>query len=599
MKEQIMFTKQDLHHIPLEKQDSMIEKLSLLYGNKEAMKLLVDIDQLINKHLEQKPTREEDYIHWLNEEQVVLITYGDQIKEDAKPPLQSLFEFLQSRTGDVLTGIHILPFYPYSSDDGFSVIDFEEVNPELGTWEDITRLSQKYNVMFDYAVNHISQHSEWFKEYLNCNSAYENYFIEKPADYDARPVTRPRPWSLLHEFQRANGEVKYIWTTFSQDQIDLNYKNPALALKMLEILLFYTRQGARMIRMDAVGYLWKEDGTSCINLPQTHSFVQLMRDILDIAAPATRIVTETNVPHEENVSYFGDGHNEAHMVYNFSLPPLVLNAFISRQISHLANWASILENENLTEDTGYFNFLASHDGIGLMPAQNLIPVPEIEEMVEKVRQRGGRVSMKTNTDGTQSPYELNINYFDALSDHHEDLETRIDRFIAAQAILLSFRGVPGIYIHSLLGSSNYYDSINPDDQMTYRSINRQKFYRNDIENALDNPGTQQHKIFNRFKGLIELRKKEKAFHPNARQRVLFFNEKILSLLRTSEDETEEILAMVNVADTEEIISMPMKKEIGTLTDLLTATTYTVPDIEQVEFNLKPNQVMWLKSYKQP
>ncbi len=413
--------------------------------------------------------------------QSILITYGDQLHDADQPPLRTLAEFCDTHLRGVVDGIHLLPFYPYSSDDGFSVIDYKQVNPALGTWDDVARVGQHFHLMFDGVINHISAQSEWFKAFLRDDPKYRDYFIVVEGDPDLSQVVRPRALPLLTEFTTPSG-VKKVWTTFSADQIDLNYANPDVLLDIIDVLLFYVAHGAELIRLDAIAYLWKEIGTSCLHLPQTHRVIQLLRAILDEVAPHVALITETNVPHQDNLSYFGDGHNEAQLVYNFALPPLTLHTFHTGDASALTQWAASLTLPS--DETTFFNFLASHDGIGLNPARGILRDDEITALVDRVVAHGGRVSYKSNPDGSTTPYELNINYFDALSDPNssEPLALQIDRFVAAHAIMLALSGVPGIYFHSLFGSRGWPEGVTITGQN--RTINRQKFDRAEVEREL-------------------------------------------------------------------------------------------------------------------
>ncbi|GIQ61615.1 sucrose phosphorylase [Paenibacillus cisolokensis] len=452
--------------IPEVKKKSMLEKLAFVYGEDKADAILEQLETIIADHM--AAYRAGVAKPHFDQTDVVVITYGDQIKEEGKPPLQSLNAFMAEHLKDAVSAVHILPFYPYTSDDGFSVVDYYQINPELGTWEDIQSFSANFELMFDAVINHISSKSPWFQRYLQGDAAYRNYFIEADPNADYSSVTRPRALPLLTEFDTAYGK-KHLWTTFSDDQIDLNYANEQVFLEIAKLLLFYTRKGARLLRFDAIGYIWKRLGESCIHLPEAHKIVQLFRDILDVASPGTIVITETNVPHKDNISYFGNGHNEAHMVYQFPLPPLTLHTMATGNVRKLASWASSLEP--ISKETAFFNFLASHDGIGVVPAKGILSDEEINYLVELVQRRGGFVSYKHNGDGTQSPYELNINYFDALSDADDDEDRKVSRFLAAQTILLSLAGVPGIYVHSLLGSRSDLKGVEATGR--YRSINRE------------------------------------------------------------------------------------------------------------------------------
>ncbi|MCK4260589.1 MAG: hypothetical protein KAX49_16550 [Halanaerobiales bacterium] len=310
---------------------------------------------------------------------------------------------------------------------------------------------------------------------MNGDENYQNYFIEADPKLDYSNVTRPRSLPLLTEFDTKHGK-KHLWTTFSADQVDLNYQNDEVFLEILKVLLFYVQMGARLIRLDAIGFMWKIIGTTCIHLDETHLLIKVYRKLVEAVSPECLIITETNVPHHENISYFGDGYDEAHMVYQFSLPPLTLHAFLLSTSKYLNCWAKTLSLPS--SKTSFFNFLASHDGIGMRPAQGLLPQEDIDVMVEIAKSKGGRVSYKTNEDGSQSVYELNINYFSALEDMNDTLQNNVTKFLCAHSILLTMVGMPAIYVHSLLGSVNDYETLQKTQQN--RSINRGKldFFRN-------------------------------------------------------------------------------------------------------------------------
>ncbi len=389
----------------IQKQQGIIEKLNVVYGEEKGHEIYHEIKKIVEAFIKHDTKNQADK-RWVSEKDVILITYGDQIKEVNKPPLESLHGFIKQYMEESISGIHILPFYPYTSDDGFSVTDYFQVNPDLGVWGHVEEMAQDFDLMFDAVINHISAKSEWFQEYINGNAAYEDFFIEADPALDYSSVRRPRALPLLSPYATSRG-TKYIWTTFSEDQIDLNYQSEKVLLKIIQLLFFYIAKGARYLRLDAIGFLWKEQNTSCIHLDKTHKIIQLFRDIFEAVAPDTVIITETNVPHKENISYLGDGSNEAHMVYQFPLPPLTLHTFLTGNARILLEWAEAISP--LSEQTTFFNFLASHDGIGVTPVKEILTEEEIEEMVEKVQEYGGYVSYKNNGNGTKSPYELNIN----------------------------------------------------------------------------------------------------------------------------------------------------------------------------------------------
>ncbi|HZQ09523.1 MAG TPA: sugar phosphorylase [Anaerolineae bacterium] len=456
----------------------------------------------------------------------LLITYADQVTAAGEPPLHTLANFLDTYARNIVSGVHILPFYPFSSDDGFSVMDYYAVNENFGTWADVERFQNHFELMVDGVINHASVQSAWFQKFLRGEPPYRDYFFVPPNDFDTSRVIRPRALPLLTTVQTAEGE-KRVWTTFSADQADLNYKNSELLLQILDVLLFYVARGARWLRLDAIAFLWKESGTTCLHLPQTHAIIQLIRAILDEIAPHVILISETNVAHADNISYFGDGTNEAHWVYNFALPPLTLYTLQTGDANVLARWAQAFKTPS--PQTSFFNFLASHDGIGLNPARGILDESEIDALVTRTLERNGLVGYKHNPDGSTSPYELNINYYDALAVPGEAEELSIARFLCSQAILLALRGVPGIYFHSLFGSRG--DRAGADASGIPRRVNRQKFVRADLERELERTDSRRAQILSIYSKFLQARREHPVFHPNAAQTILDDDARVFSVLR--------------------------------------------------------------------
>jgi glycosidase len=525
-------------------------QLTPIYGPDLSVQVAPHLKDLVDKYRRRIPTPAETS---LSERDSFLITYGDQVSENGKPHLQTLAEFCESHLKGMINGLHILPFFPSSSDDGFSVKDYRLVDPVLGSWNDLERMGNSFRLMFDAVINHASAQGEWFHAFLREEAPYQDYFVTVEGDPDLSQVVRPRSLPLLTEFQTASGKRR-LWTTFSADQVDLNFHNPAVLLEIYDILLTYAQRGAQFLRLDAIAYLWKEVGTPCILLPQTHAIIRLLRLVLDEVAPHIRLITETNVSHADNISYFGDGRNEAQLVYNFALPPLVLHTFRTGDSSILSAWTSGLDLPS--GQATFLNFLASHDGIGLNPVRGVLSRREIDSLVAQTLAHGGLISYKQDVDGTQSPYELNINFFDALSDpsSRESLEIQIARFMAAQAIMLSLRGVPGIYFHSLFGSRNWDKGVHL--KKYNRAINREKFARDELERQLADPASLRSQVFERYRRLLVQRIGSPAFHPNGLQKILDVGRGVFSVLRTSPDGSQHVLCLQNITARTQTVSLP-------------------------------------------
>ncbi len=564
--------------------------LRSLYGATVGRQTAAQVADLITgKHPEQTSPRETSA---LSERDALLITYADQVREHGIAPLRTLSTFCEKRLAGVVSGVHILPFYPWSSDDGFAVKDHFAVEPSYGTWEDIAALGQRFDLMFDAVLNHMSAQGGWFQRFLRDEPEFRDFFVAVQGDPDLSQVVRPRALPLLTEFQTARGPER-VWTTFSADQVDVNVKNPRVLLALLEVLLFYVAHGARFIRLDAIAYLWKEIGTPCLHLPQTHAVIQLMRAVLDEVAPHVQLITETNVPHADNISYFGDGTNEAQLVYNFALPPLVLHALLRGDATHLTRWARTLQAPS--DRTTFFNFLASHDGIGLNPVHGILPQAEIDFLVKRCQAHSGFISYKHNADGSKSPYEMNIVYFDALNDAAGggSLETHVNRFMAAQAIMLSLPGVPGIYFHSLFGSRN--DRAAALESGIKRRINRQKLTLAELEADLGRKRSLRTCVFGRYRVLLKARRSHAAFNPHAEQRVFEGDHRVFAVLRTAATCRDWVLCLHNVTNERVTVEITMTEvaSAAVWTEMLCQRPYPVSANGTISVRLRPYEVNWL------
>jgi sucrose phosphorylase len=517
---------------------------------------------------------------FFSQKDVVLITYGDSLRKEGELPLVSLRHFAENYLKGIISTIHFLPFFPWSSDDGFSVKDFHRIDPVLGTWEDVTAIGNDFKLMFDYVVNHFSSQGEWFANYLAGQDGFADFAIEVDPSTDLSLVTRPRSLPLLSKYQKNDGRSVHLWTTFSADQIDFNFNNLDVLEKMIEVLLLYAQKGASILRLDAIAYLWKEIGTSCIHLPQTHDMVKLFRAVLDIVAPDVMILTETNVPHTENISYFGNGRDEAQMVYNFTLPPLLFHAFAKQDARLLSQWAAGLTLDSDT--TTFFNFTASHDGIGVRPLEGILPPQELDALIDIVRANGGQVSTKRNPDGSDSPYELNITYVDAIL--ADPASQRAEKFLASQAVQYALPGVPATYIHSLLGSRNWAAGVKQTGRA--RTINRERLDADQVRGELKNPDSFRSRVFAPYCHLIKIRKQQPAFHPNTAFEIIDFHSQLFVIRREAAEQT--LWAVTNTSSERMHFMLADIGISGPVVDCVSNQS-----IDTLSLELQPYQYVWL------
>ncbi|TAF57888.1 MAG: alpha-amylase [Oscillatoriales cyanobacterium] len=561
--------------------------LKQVYGEAIASSLAERLYAIVEPHM--SASFDEDRDKW-SQEKTLLITYGNSLKSSSQePPLRTLDRFLNSYLQDTITGVHILPFCPYSSDDGFAVIDYLAIDPALGTWDDIDHLSQNFNLMVDLVINHVSSQHEWFEQFKRGEQPGCDYFIEVDPETDLSAVVRPRSSPLLAEVDTVNGK-KYVWATFSHDQIDLNFANPDVLVEMVKVMLAYINAGAKYIRLDAIGYLWKTIGTSCIHRPETHALIKVFRQIVQMVNSSVALITETNVPNRENLSYFGN-RNEAHMIYNFSLPPLLLNALLQGRSDHLRTWMMSMPPSPV--GCAYLNFTASHDGIGMRPTEGLLTSDEYETLLECMQQFGGRISLRRHADGTESPYEINISLFDAFKGtvKGED-EWQIERFICSQTIAMAVEGIPAFYIHSLLATPNHADGVVETGQN--RTINRHQWNYETLEALISDPKSPQAIVLKELSRRIQIRRRQPAFHPNATQYTLQLRPAIFGFWRQSMTREQSIFSIHNLTDEPQTLRLSDLNLVCTddWFDLIGGTT--ISEIYEA-LDLAPYQSMWLSN----
>lgn len=534
------------------------------------------------------PPPSADHTNW-SAADVAIICYGDSVLNRDEKPLHTLHQFLKDYIQPLATMVHILPFFPYCSDDGFAVKDFYRVNPELGDWQDIGAITQDFRLMADLVINHASSSSEWFQNFIAGEGEGHDYFYTTASDTGLDQVVRPRTSPLLRPTETPRG-MQNVWCTFSHEQVDFDFRNSNVLKMFTRLIRFYLDQGVSLFRLDAVAFLWKQPGTTSLNLPQTHELVRLFRLLIEHAAPQAVIITETNIPNRENLSYFGNG-NEAHWIYNFSLPPLLLNTLITGDSSYLRQWLMSMPPAQL--GTAFFNFIASHDGIGLRPAEGLLSDNEISTLITTMQGFGGEISWRAAANGIKKPYEINITLFDALQgtvkgpDHFQ-----LQRFFCAHGIMLALEGIPGIYIHSFVATGNDYERLQQHGHN--RAINRHQWNDHSLRAALDTPESIHAEVFNQLSALIQLRKQQDAFHPNATQYTLQLGTALFGFWRQSMDRRQSIFCVFNIRDDSQTLRISELNLVVT-DDWRDLISGEMLDPLQSVISLKPYQMLWLSN----
>ena len=519
----------------------------------------------------------------ISEKTSLVISYGDNIYSSQSSSMKIFQKFFQKNLEKLFDTIHFLPFYPSSSDSGFAVKDHYQIDKKIGNWSDLKKISKSKKIMADVVINHASARGLWFKNFLKRKKPGKDYFLTVNSKFNTSKVVRPRDHKLLKKIKIFE-KNDYLWRTFSPDQIDLNFKNPSVLLRFIKIIIHLINNGVTIFRLDAIAYLWKQNGTKCINLSQTHEIIKLLRVVTSLLNVQTLIITETNLPEKENLSYFGK-NDEANWVYNFSLPPLLIHAFLFENSSYLNQWSRKLPSTK--HGNCYLNFIASHDGIGIRPTEGILNEKTLGSFLKRLKKNGSKFSYRKVQNKSKKVYEANITVFDAL--RKSDFDPKglffLERYVSAHAIMISFEGIPAIYFNSLFGKSN--------DEAKYiitgnnRDVNRYKWNFNNITTKLRDKKSKQSIFYRNIGALLEIKRKQKAFHPNASRININLGPKIFCFKRISKDKKQSIICMTNLSSK---IQTPNFKKIGNYRDLLNSN---LKFREGTALILKPFQTVWL------
>ncbi len=556
-----------------------IYKISL--SKKDIDKFEDEIIQIIKNFNKKNPKKKKN----ISEKTSLIICYGDSIYSNKKNSISLFKTFFQKKLKKYFNMIHFLPFYPSSSDSGFSVKDHYKIDNKLGNWSDIKKISKSNDIMADIVINHASARGLWFRNFLKNKKPGRNYFLTIDSRFNTSKVIRPRDHKLLKKINIFN-KKEYLWRTFSADQLDLNFKNPSVLLRFIKIMIYLINHGVTVFRLDAIAYLWKESGTKCINLKQTHQIIKLLRTICSSLNVETIIITETNLPEKENLSYFGK-NDEANWIYNFTLPPLLIHAFLFENSSYLNQWSKklpVTKNGN-----SYLNFISSHDGIGIRPTEGIFNQKILSSFLKRLKKNGSKFSYRKVKNKSKKVYEANITVFDALKKSNYDSKGKffLERYVSAHSIMISFEGIPAVYFNSLFGKSNDEDKYIITGNK--RDVNRYKWSYKNISKKLDNKYSKQNIFYQKISNLLSVRRKQKAFHPNASRYNINLGSKIFSFKRISINKKQTIICITSLSS--KIQRVRLNKIYHNWNNLIGSKI----EIKNKLLILKPFETIWLSN----
>ncbi len=495
--------------------DHLRQLLKEIYQDQSAEDIELLLSQLmqISEENSTLSRKNDSNYHLWDSSSVVLITYPDSIYSSDKPSLNILYDLIISYIGNLSSIVHILPFLYSTSDGGFAVSSHTTIDKSFGDWEDLKKISKKRKLMGDIVLNHISSRHQWVEDFVKDKEPGSKYILSPSKKDNWENVFRPRNTSLFKTIQTIHGP-RDVWTTFGPDQIDVNWAEPNLLLEYLKLIALYIENGISWLRLDAVGFIWKRSGGRCINDKKAHKIIKIIRIMLNNLLKDGVLVTETNVPEKDNLSYLITA-DEANIAYNFPLPPLILEAIISQKTDLLNKWLKAWKR--LPRNTALLNFTSCHDGVGLIPLKGLMSDVRIKNLLSECEKRGGLISHRTLPEGEEEPYELNISWWSAMkSKSNERNSLQTDRFILSQLFVMALPGIPAFYLQALLACENDLETFKKTGQR--RDINRKKFDAYDLFNNLNNPKSFASKNLKFLQFAMKTRSQLKAFHPSSQMR---------------------------------------------------------------------------------
>lgn len=422
----------------------------------------------------------------------MLITYADSMGNN----LQDLHRLLNQYYQKAVGGVHVLPFFPSSADRGFAPMCYDKVDPEFGTFTDIEALGKEYYLMFDFMVNHISAHSDYFQDFLQKKeqSAYKDFFIRyrdfwkngEPTPEQVDMIYKRKPRAPYIEAEFADGSKEKVWCTFCEEQIDLDVTKKATKEFIRKTLQDMCRHGASIIRLDAFAYAVKKENTSCFFVEP--DIWELLYEIETIVKKeGAEILPEIHEHYTIPMKIADKGF----WIYDFALPVMTLHALYNHTGVYLKQW---LERCPMHQ----FTTLDTHDGIGIVDVKDLLPDEEIDKVKEQMYKQGANVKKIYSSEAYNNLdiYQVNTTYYSALGNHD-------DAYLLARAIQFFAPGIPQVYYVGMLAGSNDIDLM--ERTKNGRDINRHYYSAEEVAEEQKRPVVQK------LKELMELRNTHPAF----------------------------------------------------------------------------------------
>ncbi len=455
------------------------------------------------------------------ENKCMLITYADSVGNN----LKDLNYVLEKYFSKAIGGVHVLPFFPSSGDRGFAPMDYHKVDPAFGDWSDIEKLAEKYYLMFDYMINHISAQSEYYKDFLKNKeeSKYKDLFLRyknfwengEPTQDQVDVIYKRKPRAPYVEAHFADGTWEKVWCTFDEEQIDIDCRTEVAKEFIRDNLTNLCKHGAAMIRLDAFAYATKKAGTSCFFIePEVWDFLHACEEI--IRPYNVELLPEIH----EHYTMQQKIAEKDYYVYDFALPMLLIHAIYYGETTYLKNWLKICPSKQFTT-------LDTHDGIGVVDVKDLLPDEEIERTKEDIFKYGANVKKIYNTAAYHNLdiYQVNCSYYSALG--NDDAS-----YLLSRAVQFFAPGIPQVYYVGLLAGVNDLKLL--EETKVGRNINRHYYSLEEIDLEVERP------VVKKLIHLMEFRNTHPAFSGEFELRTC--SEQELHIVRTNGEHLAELKA---------------------------------------------------------
>lgn len=447
--------------------DKKLRDLFLKFYDEE---YLIDFERILDKLKIKKNKKFK-----LNSQDIIFLTYPNSIEN-----LNKLYEFTkENKFEELFSTIHILPFLESDADGGFAVVDYKKVDLKYGTWREIKKFSKRYKLISDLILNHTSNNNKWFLDFLDSRN---NFYFKFDKNFDYSKVFRPRSTSLFTNYLGT-----FVWTTFSDKQVDLNLNEVKVFFNFLEIISFYFKKGINILRLDAIPYLFKKSGTSCVNLDENYDLVELFIKSLKHINSEVKFISEVNFGDEVNLNYLEKTSTD--LIYEFTFPMLLIYCIYNKDFKYFLKWA---QDFDFNKDVIFF--LSNHDGISFRGIKNFLNENDFNDFFNSLLRNNFLINYKT-IDGKDEPYELNSTYFSLLKEILNKDPSKEHLFCFN--LLLFIKGVPLIYYLDIIKAQNDYHLFSITNHK--RDLSRPKFKYEDYLVKINNS------FFDIFKNLVLIR----------------------------------------------------------------------------------------------